>query len=184
MSEMAPEGGVPGQAGGNFFTRKYMGIPGIVWLAGAAILAYFLLRGKTGTSGATSTAGSGTSTTGNITLQPGTTTIKAQYGPNSSASTSGASHGTHNPQPHPSPRPPVKHHHTQVKTPAREQFVTAGQWPGASSGGHAAWNTTLWGIGQHEHVSLAELLKLNPHIKNPNLIYPGQRIRYRLWLRV
>lgn len=59
MSEMPPE---PAQGGGgNFLTQKYMGIPGVVWLGGAAILAYFLFfRNKSSSSGTTPTETGGT----------------------------------------------------------------------------------------------------------------------------
>ena len=36
---------------------------------------------------------------------------------------------------------------------------------------------TLWGIGKRYGVTLAELVRLNPQIKNPNLIYPGDEVR-------
>ena len=36
---------------------------------------------------------------------------------------------------------------------------------------------TLWGIGQRYGVALADILAANPGIKNPNLIYPGDRVR-------
>jgi len=39
---------------------------------------------------------------------------------------------------------------------------------------------TLWDIAQRFGVSLEELLKANPQIKNPDLIYPGQEIRIPL----
>lgn len=74
-----PDAPPPSQppAQGGFFTQKYLGIPGVVWLAGAAVLAYFLFFRNKSSSGAggTSTGGGGTSTTGDITLQPGTETI-------------------------------------------------------------------------------------------------------------
>lgn len=35
---------------------------------------------------------------------------------------------------------------------------------------------TLWGIAQAHHMSLSSLEAANPQIKNPNLIYPGQKI--------
>lgn len=64
MSEMntapppPPEGGT---GGGSFLTQKYYGIPGIVWLGGAAVLAYFLFfRNKSSSS----SSGSGTSSNG------------------------------------------------------------------------------------------------------------------------
>ena len=36
---------------------------------------------------------------------------------------------------------------------------------------------TLSGIASRYHTSVAKLLLLNPHIKNPNLIYVGDVIR-------
>ena len=44
------------------------------------------------------------------------------------------------------------------------------------------WHTvtqgeTLWGIAQRYGIGLSELIGLNPQIKNPNLIYPGEEVR-------
>ena len=36
---------------------------------------------------------------------------------------------------------------------------------------------TMWGIARRYGVSLTDLIALNPQIKNPNLIYPGQKVR-------
>jgi len=36
---------------------------------------------------------------------------------------------------------------------------------------------TLWGIAKRYGVTLAALIAANPQIKNPNLIYPGDRVR-------
>lgn len=54
---------------------------------------------------------------------------------------------------------------------------------GNSSGGEN-WYTvekgdTLWGISQRYGVPLATLIALNPQIKNPNLIFAGQKVRVR-----
>lgn len=38
---------------------------------------------------------------------------------------------------------------------------------------------TLWAIARRAGRSLAEVLALNPQIKNPNLIYPGNQVRVR-----
>ena len=51
-----------------------------------------------------------------------------------------------------------------------------------SSGGETAVYTvkkgdTLWGIAGRYGVSLTALIAANPQIKNPNLIYPGDRVR-------
>ena len=35
---------------------------------------------------------------------------------------------------------------------------------------------TLWGIAKRCGVSLTALIAANPQIKNPNLIYPGDRV--------
>ena len=35
---------------------------------------------------------------------------------------------------------------------------------------------TLWGIARRYGVTLAALIRANPQIKNPNLIYPGDRV--------
>jgi len=182
-----PEG-QPASVG--FFSRKFMGIPAIVWLAGAALLAYMYFRHQSSTgAGGTSTGGGGSAATGDITLQPSPTsiTVQGQYGPNTTGPVSNVGnppprHGTGNPQPKPPPKPPKKKHVTTIKTPpkkpnTREQFVTVAKWPGKSSGGLAQWNTTLWGIANHQHTTVAHLLQLNPQIKNANLVKPGEKIR-------
>lgn len=140
MSEPAPEPQQGGSAAGGFMSRKYMGIPAVVWLAGAAILAYLYFRNKSASSGggATSTGGGGQSTTGDIAFQPAAETIdvQGQYGPNTvsgtdttqggntgggntSGSTSGGGSttvgsGTPNPQPSPKPKPPTKTNSTPM----------------------------------------------------------------------
>jgi hypothetical protein len=197
MSEPAPEGGSPG---GGFMSAKFLGVPAIVWLLGAAVLAYFYFKSSSSSSSSTGSSSgqpnqpqatnSGTQTAGAITVSPGTTNfnITSQYAQTQTASNTGAPaprHRTPNPQPTPKPKKPTKTHTTTVKTPAKKsnggksaaQYVTVAKFPGASSGGLAQWNTTLWGISNHEHVSIATLLKLNPQIKNANLVYPGERIK-------
>lgn len=56
---------------------------------------------------------------------------------------------------------------------------------GAGEGGkdaQAQWHTvakgeTLWGIAQRYGVELSQIVELNPDIRNPNLIYAGQKVR-------
>jgi LysM repeat protein len=121
-------------------SRKFLGIPAIFWLLGAAVLAYLYFKNKSGSStgaGATSSAGSGTSSTGDIAFTPGTDTI--QVTPNTTNSTtatdtsgsgtttvggSGSGDTTgggvdveppgQNPQPTPPPKPPTKTGTTSV----------------------------------------------------------------------
>ncbi len=38
---------------------------------------------------------------------------------------------------------------------------------------------TLWAISRQYGVTLESVVKLNPQIKNPNLIYPGERVRVK-----
>lgn len=199
MSEPPPEQTPEGQ---NFFTRKFAGIPGWVFLVGGGLVAYFLFFRNSSSSsgtGASSSGGGGTSTTGDIQLQPGTETIDLS-GTSSPTTTANpapvntqsggtapeedndpgqpAQHGTPNPQPTPKPPPKKKTTVTKVTHKAAPgTTVTVAKWPGKSVNGNAQWNTTLWGIAQHYHTSVADLLKLNPTIRNANLIYPGQKIK-------
>ncbi len=54
---------------------------------------------------------------------------------------------------------------------------------GAAEVGQAGvWHTvvrgdTLWGLSRRYGVALNRIIELNPQIRNPNLIYPGQRVR-------
>ena len=46
----------------------------------------------------------------------------------------------------------------------------------------AVWHTvvrgdTLWALARRYGVALERIIALNPDIRNPNLIYPGQRVR-------
>ena len=48
--------------------------------------------------------------------------------------------------------------------------------------GEPEWHTvvkgeTLWGIAAEHGVSLEKLIGWNPQIRNPNLIYPGEKVR-------
>ena len=50
--------------------------------------------------------------------------------------------------------------------------------PAAESGGvHTVRRgETLWGIARKYGTSVSALLARNPQIKNPNLIYPGEKV--------
>lgn len=116
MSEPMPEPPPEGGGGGNFLTQKHFGLPGIVWIAGAALLAYFLFFRKSGgAAGPSSSGGGGTADTGTINLYTGgpgqsSAPITTDSG-SSAADTSnnglnpgqGSQSGIFNPQPTPSP---------------------------------------------------------------------------------
>lgn len=61
--------------------------------------------------------------------------------------------------------------------------ATTGDAPVAASGAPAMHTVvrgeTLWGIAQAYDTTVAALLELNPHIKNANLIYPGNEVRIK-----
>lgn len=66
--------------------------------------------------------------------------------------------------------------------------VTVGSGENTAGGGAAAdqgeWHTvvkgdTLWGLSRRYGVPLSQLIDLNPDIRNPNLIYVGQRVRIK-----
>jgi LysM repeat protein len=52
-------------------------------------------------------------------------------------------------------------------------YVTVGRYTSSNT----AWNSTLSGIASHYKTTVSALMKLNPQIKNPNLIYTGSKVR-------
>ena len=53
---------------------------------------------------------------------------------------------------------------------------------GSASAAQEGWYTvvkgdTLWGLSRRYGVALSQIIDLNPDIRNPNLIYVGQRVR-------
>lgn len=73
--------------------------------------------------------------------------------------------------------------------PYARKVETAGtESPGESREGNGGstekWHTvakgeTLWGIARSNGVELTAVIALNPQLRNPNLIYPGERVRLR-----
>ena len=41
----------------------------------------------------------------------------------------------------------------------------------------AVWGDTMWGIAVRNGMTLSQLLALNPQVRNPNILYVGDRIR-------
>lgn len=56
---------------------------------------------------------------------------------------------------------------------------TAVQQTASSAWHKVVKGDTLWALARRYGLSLAELVALNPQIKNPNLIYVGQEVRVR-----
>lgn len=100
MSEPMPE---PTGAG-NILTRKYAGVPGYVWLAGALIIGYLFLRNRSGTSStpANSTPSNAQSTFGNVTL-PSQGAITVNF-------TNPTKKTVTKPKPKPPPKKPINVH--------------------------------------------------------------------------
>lgn len=70
------------------------------------------------------------------------------------------------------------------KLPAAEtaESITGSAGSGAASSAGGSWHTvvkgeTMWGISRKYGLTLNALIALNPQIKNPNLIYVGQKVR-------
>ena len=65
----------------------------------------------------------------------------------------------------------------------RRPAQTPGTGAKPEDGGQGAvWHTvvrgdTLWALARRYGVALERIIALNPDIRNPNLIYPGQRVR-------
>lgn len=53
---------------------------------------------------------------------------------------------------------------------------TGGKTAGAQTVYTVVKGDTLWGIANRYGVKLRSLIAANPQIKNPNLIYPGDRV--------
>lgn len=60
---------------------------------------------------------------------------------------------------------------TGASAESSQNTSSSGQWYTVVRG------DTLWGIARRYGVDLTSLIALNPQIKNPNLIYPGQKVR-------
>lgn len=73
----------------------------------------------------------------------------------------------------------VRYRFSFMETVAAEpQLVLVGESGSESAQYHTVVSgDTLWGIAAKCGVSLKALLSLNPQIKNPNLIYPGEKVR-------
>lgn len=68
--------------------------------------------------------------------------------------------------------PPIVTPKPKPATPSQRSVTVT-----AFSASNPAWSSTLSGIAGHEHTTVAALLKLNPSIKNANVIRTGSKVR-------
>ena len=72
--------------------------------------------------------------------------------------------------------------YTQTLTSMEQNTGNSGGTAGNSSANSGTWHTvrrgeSLWAIAVQYGLSLSTIISLNPQIKNPNLIYVGQKVR-------
>jgi hypothetical protein len=101
---------------GNFFTRKMGPFPAWVWLAGAAVIAYFLFARKSSAGSPTTSGGGGQITTGNTKVMKGAVTVNV--------SANGADHDS---QSQPGPKPPPLDKFKVFTVPKDETFGQFGE---------------------------------------------------------
>lgn len=80
-------------------------------------------------------------------------------------------------KPKPTTNNPIKT--TQPVKRAASNTVTVSKFTTASAARGANWTSTLSTIAGKSGTTVAKLLKLNPSIKNPNVIHAGQKIKIK-----
>lgn len=171
-----PSGGSEEKFG--FLVRKIGPLPVWAWGVIAVGVYYWYTHYGPGARSATpsASAASGNGSGDNVTETLNTTTGPATV--SESSQVTDTSPGAPKPVA-PKPGPvrtvrPANHTPPQASEP---RTITVAKYPGKSVNGRAQWDTTLWGIAQHEHVTLTALEKANPQVKNPDMVYPGEKIR-------
>jgi len=176
-----PPGTQPPSAGGGggMLTQKMAGLPAWAWmaLATAAGAIFFIWRSKskaTDTSAGTNANSGDTAAAQGLSEQQYESLLALLRDIQGSVSVEPAEPNEPG-EPKEPPTPPPAKTPTDPKpvpksTNHRSVFATA------YTKRNPKWSSTLSGIAQHEHTTVARLLKLNPGIKNPNIIHPGQRI--------
>jgi hypothetical protein len=195
-----------GHSGGfkGFLTGTTAGLPNWAWIlvvGGGIAAAYFLpkLLGSNASSTTTPTTGTDTSGIGLATdpttglpyavegLVPsganagggstGVTGTTGAPGPTGPTGPTGAAGAPGKPGTPAAPPPVNSHPPIIVRPPAKpipgpspqQKFVTVQPWPQPLS--------TLSGIASKNGITLQRIEQLNPDIKDPNLIYPNQKVR-------
>ena len=76
-------------------------------------------------------------------------------------------------------KPPVPRKVTPAPAKSSASYVKVTKFTTAAAARGSNWASTLSTIAGHYHTSVSNLLKLNPSIKNPNLIHKDQQIRVK-----
>jgi LysM repeat protein len=198
----APTPTPTGHSGGfkGFLTGTTAGLPNWAWIlvvGGGIAAAYFLPKLLGSSSSSTTTPTTGTDTSGiGLAVDPttglpyaveglvpsganagdgsvgvtGTTGAAGPAGPAGPTGAAGAPGKPGTPAPTPVKKPIVVT--TPVKKPTtapQEKYVNVQAWPQPLS--------TLSGIASKNGITLQRLEQLNPQIKDPNLIYPNEKVR-------
>jgi hypothetical protein len=187
MSEAPPETAPPAAGGstggGNILTNKYFGMPGFVWLGGAAILAYFLFfRNKSSSSTAATPSSGSTSgeTGGTINFTNPVNNTDGSTSPNGTNTPGqGGQTGTPNPQPTPVPNPSTGTSTTTSTTPATNNVTVpnlVGQRLAAATGILTALGLKEGGANQVAGVSQT-VISQNPAANSS--VTPGSMVTLR-----
>ena len=75
----------------------------------------------------------------------------------------------------PVPKPVLKPVQKPAPAKSTASYVNVSKFTTASAARGSNWASTLSTIAGHYHTSVSNLLKLNPSIKNPNVIHTGQK---------
>jgi len=183
----APEGA--GGAADNAFSKKMMGLPTWVWVAlaaaGGAIFFVWRSRGKSTDTSTTATQTPVDSEAQGLDVEQYESLLALLRDIQGSVSQAddddnGVNDGSGStPPPTPAaPPPPAKTPSTPKPTPkpTSHKTVTVSKFTTATAARGSNWASTLSTIAAHEHTTVSRLLKLNPGIKNPNVIRTGQKI--------
>ena len=171
------EGDAP--TGGSGLKKKYNGVPLWAWTLGGTIgiaALYLVWRSHkaaaadTGTTAETSSSSPDFASPVGETIMPinqGLSQAQQQAILDAIAKLNGPASKPATPTPAPKPTPKPAPKPKTTPKPAAKQYVTAK--PGQ----------TLSGIAATYHTTVAALMKLNPQIKNKNLIYAGSKYRVK-----
>lgn len=183
-----PGGANPGAAGGGGLSKKMMGLPAWAWVAlaaaGGAIFFVWRSKGKSADAAATTSTTPVDSTAQGLDVEQYESILALLRDIQGTVSTipgeddSGGDTSTTPPPVTTTPPPPAKTPTAPKPKPktTAHKTVTVSKFTTASAARGSNWASTLSTIAAHEHTTVSKLMKLNPGIKNANLIHPGQKV--------